>query len=609
IEGEVHEAFNTLEAAGLARLGFRGNRETAEPVHDRLRQGILAQLSLADVSAHHGRLSDALSAAPDRDLEALATHLFGAGRRAEGARCAEEAALQASSKLAFDLAVRLLRMALDATPPADAAARRLRVRLAETLVQAGRASAAADAYGGAAREATGTDRIELERAAAEQLLLSGRMDEGRTALRRVMATMGLAVPQSALGAILLFVFYQLRLTLEGIRIPKRDAKQISREDRIYVDTLRAVAIGLSAVDVVMGTCMQAKYMLVALDRGDKVDVLRGLCAQTVQRAIVGRATNRRELRMVDAAKALASHMGGEVSSYVVQAHGLSLYLRGQFREALEILDTVGRGVPGVLNTVNARIFALYACIFLGKHREVSRRAPRFVREAEERGDLYTVVCLRSTAMVDVALTDDDPAEARRHVKEAMAHWTQTGFHAQHWYAMWSDALTDLYDGAAAAAYARFERDARALRRSLLLRAQLLRGMTLYLRGCCAVASIRDEPSARADRIAEAHRLASTLSRQGASWSLTMGTLVRAGALSVTGDRESAVKALRDAISHGEAAQLWPQVWAARYQLGRAIRGQEGRELTTEAERSMREEGVQAPERSAATLAPGFWDAP
>jgi hypothetical protein len=601
----VKEPFAALEAAGLARLAFRGDRETAEPVHDRLRDGVLAQLSRAAVKDHHGRLADSLSATNDCDMEALATHLFGAGRTAEAARCAEQAAARASSKLAFDLSVRLLRMALDATAPDAPASRQLRARLAQTLVHAGRASAAADEYGALAKEATGIDRVALQRAAAEQLLMSGRMDEGRVAFRQVLDAMGLRVPQSALGAVLLLVLYQVRLVMAGVRVPDRESGDVSPEDRTYIDTLRAVAVGLSAVDVIMGACMQAKYMLVATARGDKVDVLRGLCAQMIQNAMI-RPVNRRERRIVEAARSLAAQMGGEVHSYVVQAQGLSLYMRGHFREALESLDTVGRGVPGVWNTVNARIFALYACIFLGKHREVARRAPRFLRDAEERGDRYTTVCLRTTAMVDVALANDDPEEARRHVREAMASWTQAGFHTQHWYAMWSDVLIELYAGNPAAAYERLERDAPVLRRSLLLRVQLVRGMTAYLRACSAIASIEVARSAKEQRIAEAHRLAAHLAKQSAVWAPTLATVVRACALNAAGHRATGVSTLREAIRLAEGAHLWPQVWGARYQLGRALGGVEGRGLVQEAARCMLDEGIMAPERTAATVVPGIW---
>jgi hypothetical protein len=209
-------------------------------------------------------------------------------------------------------------------------------------------------------------------------------------------------------------------------------------------------------------------------------------------------------------------------------------------------------------------------------------------------------------MVDVALANDDPEEARRHVREAMANWTQAGFHAQHWYAMWSDVLIDLYVGNSAAAYERLERDARVLRRSLLLRVELVRGMTAYLRGCCAIASIGHAPSEKELRIAEAHRLARHLSKQRAPWAATLSTVVRACALNAAGDRATGVSTLREAIRHAEGAHLWPQAWGARYQLGRALGGTEGRGLVEEAERCMRDEGIMAPGRTAATVIPGVW---
>jgi hypothetical protein len=210
-------------------------------------------------------------------------------------------------------------------------------------------------------------------------------------------------------------------------------------------------------------------------------------------------------------------------------------------------------------------------------------------------------------MVDIALTNDDPDEARRHVREAMAMWTQSGFHAQHWYAMWSETLIELYVGNAAAAHERLQRDAAALRKSFLLRAQMVRGMTAYLRGCCAVASIRQESSASAQRIAEAYRMAHRLSGLTTAWAPALSTLVRAAAESAAGTRATAVASLRDALRLSEDAHLWPQAWATRYQLGRAIGGEEGRHLTEQADRMMRAQGIRAPHRSAASLAPGFWD--
>jgi tetratricopeptide (TPR) repeat protein len=602
----VAEAFARLDGQGLARLDFRNEREVAEPFHDRIREAVVGQMSPSVLRERHDRLATLLGLTSGVDLEALAIHLLGAGKSLEAVGVAERAAAEAASKFAFDQSARLLRMALEATPESGEDALRLRVALARTLVQAGRVSAAADEFGRAAQRATGMDRVELERAAAEQLLMSGRVDDGHLALRRVLDTMGVSVPRSALGAVLLLVVYQLRLRLAGVRVRERGASEVTREDRVRIDTLRSVSSGLAAVDVVLGACVQAKHLLTAMEHGDRTQVLQGLCARIIQLAILGRPESKREKAMMRTVGDLAQKIGPDVEPYLTQTSGLALYMRGHYREALEKLDLVSRAAPGGWGTANARLFALFCCFFVGKHREVARRGPRLLREVEERGDLYTAVSLRATIMVDIAIADDDPQQARDHVKDAMSRWTQNGFHAQHWYAMWSGALIELYRGNAATALATLERDAPKLRRSFLLRAQMVRGLTAYLRGCCVVASIDEQPSLRAERVAEARRIARQLGRETAAWAPTLATAIRAAAEIASGDRGAAVNALRDALAHAQAAHLGPQAWAAQYRLGMALGGEEGRTHIALAEGAMREEGVRSPERTAYLLLPGRW---
>jgi hypothetical protein len=303
---------------------------------------------------------------------------------------------------------------------------------------------------------------------------------------------------------------------------------------------------------------------------------------------------------------LAAKIGPDVDSYLTQTFGLALFMRGHYREALEKLDLVSRVAAGGWGTANARLFAVLCCFFVGKHREVKRRGLRLLREVEERGDLYTAVSLQATIMVNIAIADDDPEQAQRHIDDAASRWTPNGFHVQHWYTMWSAALTDLYRGNAVGALATLDGAAPKLRRSFLLRAQMVRGMTAYLRGCAAIASIEAQPSLRARRIAEAHRIARRLARETALWGPTVATVIRAAAENESGERDAAVFSLREALSHAEHAHLGPQAWATRYQLGKALGGDEGREHTARAEQAMREEGIRSPERTANLLVPGRW---
>ena len=109
-----------LRARRFARVGIRAGREVIEVLHERIRETIVAQLSLATVREHHGRLARALEAAPDPDVEALAIHLFAAGSTDRAVQFAERAAEQAVVKLAFDQPAHLLRLTLDTCPTSSA---------------------------------------------------------------------------------------------------------------------------------------------------------------------------------------------------------------------------------------------------------------------------------------------------------------------------------------------------------------------------------------------------------------------------------------------------------------------------------------------------------
>jgi hypothetical protein len=161
-------------------------------------------------------------------------------------------------------------------------------------------------------------------------------------------------------------------------------------------------------------------------------------------------------------------------------------------------------------------------------------------------------------------------------------------------------------GDGARALARLERDARALRRSLVLNAGMIRRLTRYQRAYCAIASIEAAPATRRERVAEARRIAQQLEKEPAVWLPAFVAIIRASADNAAGDPASAVVRLREAVRHAEAADLPPQAWAARYRLGKMLGGDEGRQLVDQAERSMRDEGIRSPERTAAWLVPGRW---
>jgi hypothetical protein len=127
-----------------------------------------------------------------------------------------------------------------------------------------------------------------------------------------------------------------------------------------------------------------------------------------------------------------------------------------------------------------------------------------------------------------------------------------------------------------------------------------------VRGRSAIASIDAQPALRAERLAEARKLAAQLEKEGMGWTAPFAAILSAGAASIEGDAATAAALLRSAIERAEAAQMGGYARAAHHQLGLLLGGDEGRALVVSAQESMNAQGVVAPERFASTLVPGRW---
>ncbi len=591
----------------IVRVGFRDGREVIEPSHDRIRETIVEQIPSEVLRAHHGGLAAALEAGSGADIEAIAAHLLGSGETERGARYAERAAEQAAAKLAFDQAARLYRLALDTLRRTPDEERPARIGLAVALEHSGRGAEAARVYLAAADGATPQERIDLERAASQQLLFSGRTEEGMDVLRRVLAAVGLKAPQSPLGGILSLLFHRLMLRLRGLEFKERSPEEVSLEDRLRVEALYTVAIGFSVVDVVLGACMQARFLRLALDVGHRMHVLQATSIQITHLASQGGPIGKGERAAYAIAERLSrtiKHPDAEPTFQICL--GLSHFHRGRWKEAREVLyGRVARQANAAYS--HARLFGVYTLFYLGRLREQAQRAASLLASCERRGDMYTIVNLRAAPIVDVCLANDEPEAAREQIRMALATWTQKGFHIQHWKAMVWGAFIELYSGDGAAAYARLERDRRTYRRSLLDHSQFVRELTRYVRGCAAVASAQDAPAdVRRARLKEARAAARRLERARMAWTAPLASLVLAAVANAERDLVTATGALRAAIERAEAADMSLHASAARHQLGCLLGGAEGDEQRRQSESAMAAEGVRAPTRMATMLLPGRW---
>ncbi len=602
----VERAIAAAHARRFLRTGLRDGREIVEMSHDRFRETIVEQLSASKVREHHGHLARALEDSPGADAEAVSRHLLGAGDPAGAARFAERAAEEAIAKLAFDQGARLLRMTLETVSLSPEETRRLRVRLATVLEWSGRAEEAARAYLAAAEQAPPLERLDFERAAAAQLVAAGRIDEGAAAFRGLLAAVGRAVPSSPLGILFWVVIYRLA-SVFLLRSELREGDGLRPEEKVRLDAMQAVARALTLVDPLSAMYVKARYLVDALRSGNHFHIMRAATAEAATLASGGKHESPRERALFATAKRLAERSGDEEGLGLYEiAYGICEYLRGRWTSSVELLDRAYSRLVGLRRwQANASVYRVYALTARGDLPEVRSQTERLLADAEQRGDLYTAVNLRGSHPMAAWMAADDVEGARRHLRESIANWSHTRFFVQHWQCMLWETEAHLYSGEGAHAWQRLARDERPLRGSLLLRVQLIRSLTLFVRGRSAVASLEGigEPE-RGERLAAAHGAQDRLQRERMPWTDALAAMLAASVAGSSGDAAAAESALRRAIALADAVEMALHAAAARRCLGSLLGGEAGNALVKEAEETMKTRGVRVPARYAQMLVPG-----
>ena len=614
--GDAAEVASTDDVVALlatrrfVRIGLRDGREVVEPVHDRIRETIVALLAEPVLRAHHGRLARALEAMPGADPEAVARHFLGAGEKERGAKYALNAAEHAVRVLAFDQAAHLFRLSIETLAPDSPDAGPLYARLGEVLGWAGRNEEAGRAYIAAAERTSGPARVAHERAASAQLLAAGRVEEGGAMLLRVLASVGVETPRSPAATVLSLLAYKGRLRVLGLGFKERPSDEVPAADAARIDALQVAALGLASVDIVLATCMQARQLVEALRAGDRARIVRAATLYYGSHLATRGGPVTAHERDVHALIVRLVEKGGSPieAAFSRGTHGVGLFLRGHWRQAVEIIDGAYAGLPSQLAGMQAQaaLYAVYAQAFLGDLVELRRRQARLLADADQRGDLFLGVLLKVSHPILLVLADDDPEAARAQLREAKARWSHGKFLIQDWQIMRSEAEIELYAGKGAAAWERLQRDERALDKSLLLRVQFMRGLTAFARARAAIASIAEAPANRSERLSEARKQGRQLRQERMAWTEPLASIVTASTKLAEGDRAGAETALRAAGTSSEKADMTLYAAAARYQLGLSLGTGEGAPFLRAAEDTMREQGIRDPARFASMLVPGGW---
>ena len=593
-----------LRTAHFVRTTGAGEDDWVEPYHDRIREAVVSELPVGRARAHHQRLADSLEAAGGADPETLASHFEGAGVGDRAGHYYALAAAAAADQLAFERASTLYARALALQTLTDEDARHLRARLADALANDGRGADAAREYLAAAAGATVDEAVDRRRKAAYQYCISGHLEEGRAALRSLLAPFGITMADGRAAVITRLLLQRGRLRLRGLRFTAKPAAEAAPADLLRSDLTWAAGAGLSMFDILAGAEFVSRNLYDALGVGEPYRVARALSWEAAHTSNEGSPAWARTSRLLERAGAIARDIDQpHAQALVAMASGVAEFTMGRWTsardrllDAEEVLRSRCTGVAWELDTTHA--FELWARVYSGDFGAMAARTAQLMNEATERGDLYAMTTFGSFMVPHARLVDDDAEGAARAVDEYLRLWGIEGYHLQHMTGLMSRVYIDLYRGDGRSALGRLTSKRGWVRAGFFTTIQVLRVVLASLEGRAALMAADGSPD-RGKLLGLARSRARSIEREGVAWAQPIARLLRAGLALADGQRDLAVSLLETAAEEFDAVPMNGYAAAARWRAADLTDGTDrGAELRRRAGEWMTRESVRSPERMA-----------
>jgi hypothetical protein len=607
---ELSRHVSALRMMRLLRTSSARQNQTTELYHDSVRRAVLAHLDAELLRTLHGALADALRTSGQEEWEALAIHYQGAGAHEQAANYFLRGAEQAEHALAFAHAARLYERTLSLWPADHPERRAVQIRMGEALGNAGFGLEAAHAFTVAAAGDEPVRALELTRRAAQQLLLTGHVDEGLARLDEVLRAEGIALPRTPARALASILYRRSLLWLRGLSFKRLDPSSVLRQTRSRADVCWRVGVALVVTDHMRGQGLCLRALSEALRTGDAYYVARALGVYAGNLSSQGTSVAAKVDGLLDLAHALANEADSpHALGIVLGARGQARYLCGSFRAAVQYSAEAERlfrercvGVPWELDT--ARLWSMRSLLSLGEYAELTRRLPAMLDECRQREDLYGEVSLRASIHANSLLARDRPDEALADIAATEHLWSPVGYHVQHFYFSLAKASIALYAGRHAEALAQAGQLRREASRTLFRRVQTVRVSVQALYGRSLLAGVGNgSPAASVLRGVE--DAARSLERERAAWASPQAQLLRAAVARLRGRTAAVVAALREALAGFEAVEMRVHAACTGIRLGRCLGGEEGAALVAHGQAVLETQGIAAPARFLELLAPGF----
>jgi eukaryotic-like serine/threonine-protein kinase len=600
-----------LRSSHLLRSTSVGAYEEIDTYHDRIREAVITSLSSESQKNYHHCLAIALEAVKTLDAERLAKHFQLAGESEKACDYTITAAEQAAEALAFDRAAQLYQQTLALRPATDPISTTLKIKLADALVNAGRGSEAAKVYLVAAKQTVGVEAAELQRRAAEQLLITGHVDEGIPIIREVLQKEGIKFPRSAGYALATMLYRRSKLRLRGLNYQERAVADIPPEELTKIDSCWSAAVGLYLADFVNAASFSALHSILALDCGEPFRVMKALITEVSYYALSGGRNLKRSSEILQMISRLEQRLNDPIATAnSLLAHETVSYFSGRWREAVEygkkaeeIMRRHGAELRSDMH--QSRICLLNALFFCGEMKELSDRLHGLVKETQDRSDILFETYLRMVVLYRTLLASDRPDVADSEMLEAIGKWSNQGFHFPHWWCVLGRVCVALYRGEGMRAWQLINEQWAAFTRSFFHRYQLTFILSYHLHAYSAIAAARGESHKEALlRVAEMD--AKKIERENMAWGYPIARAIRAGISIVRDDSKTAIELLERAEREFRASDMLLYAAAAKRRRGELIDSDDGLNMIREADEWMSGQKIKNPERMTNILVPGKW---
>ncbi|HEY0483944.1 MAG TPA: protein kinase [Kofleriaceae bacterium] len=587
--GEFQRSVALLRTGNLIRSAVSAH-ELVEVYHDRVRQSVVHHLGDDERIALNERIAIALetSGAPIQP-DLLIHHLEGARQLDKAARKALEAAERAQAGLAFERAIHLYESALRLTTWSEDENRDILIKLGGVLASAGRGPEAARAYTRAAEGADPITQLTCRIEVADQLVQSGLLETGAALMFSLFQEHGHHLPGSQVQVALRIVWYRIKLALRGLRWTDRRKDEIVPRDLALLSLYKAASRGLILVDPVRASYFVIRGLHLAMKLGDRDFIMYFLWLESGFRG--GEGANKHTAFLERANELMRSHTDPRFQTFYRLYMGASMYLSidRHFKQAFEILD---RSDEALAQTANAawelsagRFFLIYSLHKIGDFARLRAYSERFIREAEQRGNVYTRTTISRLCNV-LWLVADDPARAREDLKtDSWISYSQ-GYHLQHWHELNARVEIAIYEGSAIDKEF-LAQHLEGLKKSFLQRVLGYRCDTAWLVGRMALSEALQAPA----QLGVVRRSIAKLLSYETHYPRMLATMLRATLAVHEGKLDRATADFREVVAMGEATHIAFVTEAARRRLGALIGGDEGRALIAAAERWMTEAGI------------------